>query len=125
MSYSETIQAFLRLAQLAKEVYPKEEENLAHADAETQDILHELELVPHSAVQMMKLTKRLITTRQDRRLSKDNLTLLLPIVEWVNKNKTAINELKDVFAQVSIKEQSLADREYRYRTDVVQETLGE
>lgn len=121
--YSETIQDFLLLIQKAKDCYPEEEANVTYRENETQDILHELELVPHSASQIMKLAKRLTATRQDRRLSKDNLELLLPIVEWCGKYKNAVNDLKDALAAVAVKEDSLRGREYRYRTTVVQETL--
>lgn len=124
MAYSETMQAFLLLVQRAKEGYPTEEENVVFCDNQTQDILHELELVPHSASQIMKLAKQLSATRQERRLSKNNLELLHPIVEWVNKHKNAINDLKDALAEVAIKEEALQNREYRYRTTVVQDTLG-
>lgn len=124
MAYSETMQAFLLLVQRAKECYPAEEENVVFCDNQTQDILHELELVPHSASQIMKLAKQLSATRQERRLSKNNLELLHPIVEWVNKHKNAINDLKDALAEVAIKEEALQNREYRYRTTVVQDTLG-
>ena len=124
MAYSETMQAFLLLVQRAKEGYPAEEENVVFCDNQTQDILHELELVPHSASQIMKLAKQLSATRQERRLSKNNLELLHPIVEWVNKHKNAINDLKDALAEVAIKEEALLNREYRYRTTVVQDTLG-
>ena len=121
--YSETIQDFLLLIQKAKDCYPEEEANVTYRENETQYILHELECVPHSAAQIMKLAKRLTATRQDRRLSKDNLELLLPIVEWCGKHKNAVNDLKDALAAVAIKEDSLRGREYRYRTTVVQETL--
>ena len=124
MAYSETMQAFLLLVQRAKEGYPAEEENVVFYDNQTQDILHELELVPHSASQIMKLAKQLSATRQERRLSKNNLELLHPIVEWANKHKNAINDLKDALAEVAIKEEALLNREYRYRTTVVQDTLG-
>lgn len=124
MAYSETMQAFLLLVQRAKEGYPAEEENVVFCDNQTQDILHELELVPHSASQIMKLAKQLSATRQERRLSKNNLELLNPIVEWANKHKNAINDLKDALAEVAIKEEALLNREYRYRTTVVQDTLG-
>lgn len=124
MAYSETMQAFLLLVQRAKEGYPAEEENVVFCDNQTQDILHELELVPHSASQIMKLAKQLFATRQERRLSKNNLELLHPIVEWANKHKNAINDLKDALAEVAIKEEALLNREYRYRTTVVQDTLG-
>lgn len=124
MAYSETMQAFLLLVQRAKEGYPAEEENVVFCDNQTQDILHELELVPHSASQIMKLAKQLSATRQERRLSKNNLELLHPIVEWANKHKNAINDLKDALAEVAIKEETLLNREYRYRTTVVQDTLG-
>lgn len=124
MAYSETMQAFLLLVQRAKEGYPAEEENVMFCDNQTQDILHELELVPHSASQIMKLAKQLSATRQERRLSKNNLELLHPIVEWANKHKNAINDLKDALAEVAIKEEALLNREYRYRTTVVQDTLG-
>lgn len=124
MAYSETMQAFLLLVQRAKEGYPAEEENVVFCDNQTQDILHELELVPHSASQIMKLAKQLSATRQERRLSKNNLELLHPIVEWANKHKNAINDLKDALAEVAIKEEALLNREYRYRTTVVQDTLG-
>lgn len=124
MAYSETMQTFLLLVQRAKEGYPAEEENVVFCDNQTQDILHELELVPHSASQIMKLAKQLSATRQERRLSKNNLELLHPIVEWANKHKNAINDLKDALAEVAIKEEALLNREYRYRTTVVQDTLG-
>lgn len=68
---------------------------IRECDEETQDILHDLELVPHTHNERGRLAKRLAEVRKIRREAKDAAETLNPFVDWVVDNPHAVNRLKE------------------------------
>lgn len=68
---------------------------IRECDEETQDILHDLELVPHTHNERGRLAKRLAEVRKIRREAKDAAETLNPFVDWVVDNQHAVNRLKE------------------------------
>lgn len=87
------------------------------------DLLHEIELVPHNAFDMVKIYKQLRESRKQRRLAKDSIRELTPLVTWVEDNKKEIEALKRTLGDVRKVEKMEDGRIYLYRTEIVAETL--
>lgn len=64
-------------------------------DLITQDLLHKLELEQNNAVQLVQLAKQLKECRQTRRLMKDEIELMQPLMDFMqdSQNKKAIGQL--------------------------------
>ena len=95
----------------------------ADAEAKILDLLHEIELVPHNAFDMVKIYKQLRESRKQRRLAKDSIRELTPLVTWVEDNKKEIEALKRTLGDVRKVEKMEDGRIYLYRTEIVAETL--
>ena len=64
-------------------------------DLITQDLLHKLELEQNNAVQLVQLAKQLKECRQTRRLMKDEIDRIQPLMDFMqdDQNKKAIHQL--------------------------------
>ena len=87
-------------------------ETINQCDNETQDILHELEIVPHTHNERGHISKRLVEVRKARRVAKDAYELLLPLMEWINQNQTAINRLKATLGDMRKQDKRHTNRVY-------------
>ena len=85
-------------------------------DEETQDILHDLEIVPHTHNERGHLAKRLAEVRKIRRNAKDDAETLAPLVDWADKNTTAINQLKETLGAMRKRDALHTNRVYFRRT---------
>ena len=91
------------------------------AEAETQDILHSLELEKHSYHEMAALSRKLAEVRQNRRQHKDNAAQLAPVVEWARGNIEVVRGLQRLLGDVRKAERSTQNRFYTPRTNVLKE----
>ena len=122
-AYSEYVSDFLDFMQRVSTGYPAEQQQVELMEAQTQDILHELELESHSGPEMVLLAKALRDVRRERRLAKDNVVMLKPLADWAEKYKNVTNSLKNALGAERKAEAYVQERAYYGRTDIVQKTL--
>lgn len=120
MLESETISAFLDYLSDVESRY-----NIARADeketnAQTQDILHQLELYADGYHETARLGKLLRQVRQERRAAKDAADALAPISAWVLENKAVLHSLERLLGELRKIERRQAIREYVPRTDILE-----
>lgn len=123
MKRSEKLSEFLNFICQVKPEYDYYLDVQADAEAKILDLLHEVELVPHNAFDMVKIYKQLRESRKQRRLAKDSIRELTPLVTWVEDNKKEIEALKRTLGDVRKVEKMEDGRIYLYRTEIVAETL--
>lgn len=123
MKRSEKLSEFLNFICQVKPEYDYYLDVQADAEAKILDLLHEVELVPHNAFDMVKIYKQLRESRKQRRLAKDSIRELTPLVTWVEDNKKEIEALKRTLGDVRKVEKTEDGRIYLYRTEIVAETL--
>lgn len=81
-------------------------------DLETQDILHEIELVPMSYHETAQQAKKLAEVRQHRREAKDTVRVLSHLIEYVAGNEKVIQGLQRLLGEIRKEEQRLENRTY-------------
>lgn len=123
MKRSEKLSEFLNFICQVKPEYDYYLDVQADAEAKILDLLHEVELVPHNAFDMVKIYKQLRESRKQRRLAKDSIRELTPLVTWVEDNKKEIEALKRTLGDVRKVEKMEDGRIYLCRTEIVAETL--
>lgn len=123
MKRSEKLSEFLNFICQVKPEYDYYLDVQADAEAKILDLLHEIELVPHNAFDMVKIYKQLRESRKQRRLAKDSIRELTPLVTWAEDNKKEIEALKRTLGDVRKVEKMEDGRIYLYRTEIVAETL--
>ena len=123
MKRSEKLSEFLNFICQVKPEYDYYLDVQADAEAKILDLLHEIELVPHNAFDMVKIYKQLRESRKQRRLAKDSIRELTPLVTWGEDNKKEIEALKRTLGDVRKVEKMEDGRIYLYRTEIVAETL--
>lgn len=89
----------------------------------TQDIMHELELLPNNYHERAKLATELAEVRQQRRAAKDMYERLTPLAEWYEKQRTAINALTRVLGEMRKIDEKQANRLYYKRADGSHEVI--
>lgn len=119
--YSAGLSEFLAYIRSCAEQASMAAEDEKQADAETQDILHTLELDRHSYSEVAHLGKKLIAVRQRRRKAKETQEALLPIVGWAEANRPAVKALERVLGEMRKAEKRQETRIYAQRTHVLTE----
>lgn len=87
-----------------KSCYNIANDELAEQNDNLCDIEHMLELEEltyHEQARLAKLEKEI---RQNRRRAKDNIAVLQPIIDYIEKHPSMINELRNVQGQVNKQE---------------------
>ena len=82
------------------------------ANNETQDILHSLELEPHDYHEYARLSKELRDVRQRRRRAKDTLSVISPVLDFVDGNRPFIKGMERLLGDVRKAEKKLENRVY-------------
>ena len=82
MSKTKCVETVLAFFESAVKEYEMNRDIMKYTDDKTQDILHELELVPHRYNEKAKLAQELAEVRKQRRTSKNTCEILAPIVGW-------------------------------------------
>lgn len=70
-----------------------------------------------------KLALALRKARQRRRRGKDKLTILQPVIGWLEAEQKTIKALERLLGEMRRLEKSLTGRSYHPKTDVVAKTL--
>lgn len=121
MKASKELEQFLDFLKSAESQLDQATTGQQEAEAETQDILHALELEKHSYHEMAALSRKLAEVRQNRRQHKDNAAQLAPVVEWARGNIEVVRGLQRLLGDVRKAERSTQNRFYTPRTNVLKE----
>ena len=124
MNTSSQIKQFLDFVRSAETTSRLSDEDRIMYDGQIQDILHFLELNEVPYLDRKKLTDLLPDIRRSRRVAKDTMDTLAPLVRWMAEHKKAIRDLEQVLGSVRKEEDRQQNRVYSYRTDIVQKTIG-
>ena len=124
MNTSSQIKQFLDFIRSAETTSRLSDEDRTMYDGQIQDILHFLELNEVPYLDRKKLTDLLPDIRRSRRVAKDTIATLAPLVRWMAEHKKAIRDLEQVLGSVRKEEDRQQNRVYSDRTDIVQQTIG-
>ena len=119
------ISDFLKFLREADTIYAIADATQKEADNETQDILHAMELDSLSYHERARLSSALSAVRNKRRKAKDTAEIMKPVLDWKEKNRSAVKSLETVLGAVRTIEKEKENRFYVKRTDIVQRTLQE
>ena len=122
---SKGIENFLNYIHEAEQLYKMSISEELEANAETQDILHSLELEEHNYHNTARLAVKLKEVRRMRREAKNLVATTTPVVEWIKNNRNVINSLEQLLGKVRKEERTIRDRFYTPRTEAVKNALGE
>ena len=124
MNYSKVIEEFLNGLRDAEREYNWALEEEKNKNAETQDLLHRIELENDSYHDRARIAKALKNVRQERRRAKDTGTKTEAIVKWCEENSGVIRSIEKLLGEVRKAERSTENRSYIPKTDIVESTLG-
>lgn len=124
MTDSEHLAAFLNWLRVIQQEYDMALAELDEAENATQDILHRLELGEDGYHNRAKLALALRKARQRRRRGKDKLTILQPVIGWLEAEQKTIKALERLLGEMRRLEKSLTGRSYHPKTEVITKTLG-
>ena len=116
---SASIDAFLKYMRGAVEQHRMAEAEIREADDLTQDILHSLELENHDYHGYARLSKELRRVRQQRRMAKDVISVVTPVLEWMNANGQIIKDLERLLGIVRKNEKHCNNRVYTPKSNNV------
>lgn len=114
MEISTEISAFLKFLERVEKDYAWALQEESKADAESQDRLHQLELLDFSNHDQARIARQLKEYRIRRRSMKDTIMVYTPIVEFLEseKGKMLIAQLQQVLGKVRKEERRLEERTY-------------
>ena len=121
--YAEQFQQFLKFISQCQANFSIAETIQEDTEAETQDILHMLELENITYHEYARLSKALKKVRIERRKAKDTIEQLGPLVTWVAQNNKVIKELERVLGEMRKVEKNMQYRHYNPKTDIVSQAL--
>lgn len=113
---SKPIEDFLEYLREAEQQYHMAEAEEIESNAETQDILHSIELEDHDYHGYAKRAKELKDIRKRRREAKDTMYKIASIVEWADTNGPVIKSLEQLLGNVRKAERNCENRIYTART---------
>ena len=113
---SRGIEAFLFYLRETEQRYSLAEADEQEANAETQDILHNIELQEHNYHEFARLSKALKECRQKRRLAKDTKAETVPVLDWIENNRAVIKALERILGDVRKAEKNADNRIYTPRS---------
>ena len=123
ISYAEQFQQLLKFISQCQANFSIAETIQEDTEAETQDILHKLELEEITYHEYARLSKALKKVCIERRKAKDTIEQLGPLVTWVVQNNKVIKELERVLGEMRKVEKNMQYRHYNPKTDIVSQAL--
>lgn len=124
---SEVIEAFICLLEEAPKKFNAAYELVGAEDRKSGDILHFLELEEVDEDKYGEILIQLQTVRKDRRYYKDLIELYDPIKKYIEENKKAVEQLKQMLGKVRKAEAYHEERSYipRELPEIFNEEQGE
>lgn len=125
--WSDALDEFLKYFKLAKKEKERAEKVLNETNDKLQDLYHQLEFGNNTYHESARLAKKITEVRRERRLAKYQIEQTSPIDDWLSRNFNTIRSLEKLLAEVKQAEQHTDPEKlsYLYRTDVVEDVLGE
>lgn len=126
MKISTEISVFLKFLERVVKDYAWALQEESKADAESQDRLHQLELLDFSYHGQARIARQLKECRIRRRSMKDTIMVYTPIIEFLEseKGKMLIAQLQQVLGKVRKEERRLEERTYTPRVLSKEEFLA-
>lgn len=118
---SEVLCEFLTCLRISEDNLRMAEDEVDRTGHETQDILHRLELFDDKHHAVAALGKKLRAVRRLRRVAKETVEMLTPLVEWADENKKFLTGLQKVLGDLRKIERRQEGRTYMPRTDILEE----
>lgn len=114
---SPQISNFLTLLEQAQKEFVWSQQEVVRLEQLTQDYLHMLELQTSNYHERAKVAAAIRHCRINRRLHKDNATILAPLVNFIEseKGKVIISQLQQTLGAVRKAERYVQDRRYNPR----------
>ncbi len=122
---SKTVESFLAFLREADEQQRIADADEQYANDATQDILHRLELYDDAYEQTAELAVMLREVRRRRRLAKDKKELAEKVTVWKADNIQAVKSLERLLGVMRKQEESMKQRFYGERTNILKTGLPE
>lgn len=100
----------------ASDNYKKAQDELTFCDRKQQDILHEIELVNHGRREIATLGLELADIRRRRRVAKNTIELLAPVVKWRQEQAGPMTKLSNVIGSMRKIEEKQQNQVYFKKT---------
>ena len=115
--FSETIREFCRVMDQARRDFDWNYNEVHRLDQLTQDYLHKLELNCPDYKERAKIATQLAHCRQERRLCKDTVQTLDPLIQFLDseKGKNLLNLMREALGKTRKIEENMKLRTYRPR----------
>lgn len=115
--FSNCISDFCKMVENAHEDYEWNREEVNRLDKLTQDYLHQLELDGLDYGERAKVATQLSRCRQLRRISKDTVEVLEPLISFLDseKGRGMMNLMRETLGKTRKIEERMKTRTYRYR----------
>lgn len=112
---SQSIEETLNMFSLANESLKMAQNELDYCDKKTQDLLHEIELCEWTYHERARAAVELRKIRQRRRVAKDIIDTLTPLMNWIASQANAVNQLKQCLGAMRKAESKMEGRVYYKR----------
>ena len=109
---SEQISDFLSLMNSVKASYDYFHSKMVEQDKATQDLLHTLELDDLNYRERAKVSTKIRDTRRVRRACKDSVEELTPLLDYIEHNKKALDNLRNTLGELRKQERYHENRRY-------------
>lgn len=109
---------FVMFRDMVKEVPDQYNNNIKEIDRlqkEQEDLLHVLEFLPLDSFKMHKISKQLVSIRQERRRLKNQNELLEPFIPLMKKYRNDLRNMDSMLGEVRKRERVQEIRGYRCR----------
>lgn len=90
---------------------------LDYCDKRQIDLLHEIELGSANHLHLGKLAKELREIRKRRRVAKNTMELVQPILSWCDNNNNIRNKLYTAIGETRRIDKKMKECEYHYKTE--------
>lgn len=90
---------------------------LGYCDSRQNDLLHEIELGSANHLHLGKLAKELREIRKRRRIAKNTIKIVKPILDWCDNNNNIRNKLYNAIGETRKIDKEINECEYHYKTE--------
>lgn len=115
--FSSCISDFCKMVENARSDYEWNYDEVNRLDKLTQDYLHQLELDGLDYYERAKVATQLAQCRQLRRISKDTVEVLEPLITFLDgdKGRGMMNLMRETLGKTRKVEERMRTRTYRYK----------
>ena len=117
---SKALDAFLTFLREAEQQLHMATAAEMEAYAQTNDILHSVELEDQGKEDCLALVYKLKAVRRNRREAKDLSAVLTPVAEWVDANRATVKALEKLLGEVRKAQRAAESRIYTPRTNILE-----